>query len=304
MNDTLTNPGVLVINKEQGFTSHDCVNIVRRLTGIKKAGHTGTLDPEATGVLPIFLGKATRAIQYVDDREKIYLFKLMLGKRSDTFDIWGEIQPKTTVEEAALKEIKREDIEKALKHFLGDIKQVPPIYSSIKKKGKPLYKYARAGIEVEVPPRNVRIEELELLDYDDNKKEATLRVQCSKGTYIRSLCNDMGNLLETGGLMSYLVREANGQFKLVDSFKLSEINNEQELLKRMIPLNKVLLNLGTIMGTKDDFEALKDGKALTIKENSIIRTNEEGIYFIEYENNVISIGKLTDLTFKPDKVLI
>ncbi|MFA5637323.1 MAG: tRNA pseudouridine(55) synthase TruB [Anaerovoracaceae bacterium] len=304
MNDTLTNPGVLVINKEQGFTSHDCVNIVRRLTGIKKAGHTGTLDPEATGVLPVFLGKATRAIQYVDDREKIYLFKLMLGKRSDTFDIWGEIQPKTTVEEAALKEIKREDIEKALKHFLGDIKQVPPIYSSIKKKGKPLYKYARAGIEVEVPPRNVRIEELELLDYDDNKKEATLRVQCSKGTYIRSLCNDMGNLLETGGLMSYLVREANGQFKLVDSFKLSEINNEQELLKRMIPLNKVLLNLGTIMGTKDDFEALKDGKALTIKENSIIRTNEEGIYFIEYENNVISIGKLTDLTFKPDKVLI
>lgn len=304
MNDTLTKAGVLVINKEQGFTSHDCVNIVRRLTGIKKAGHTGTLDPEATGVLPVFLGKATRAIQYVDDREKIYLFKLMLGKRSDTFDIWGEIQPKTTVEEAALKEIKREDIEKALKHFLGDIKQVPPIYSSIKKKGKPLYKYARAGIEVEVPPRNVRIEELELLDYDDNKKEATLRVQCSKGTYIRSLCNDMGNLLETGGLMSYLVREANGQFKLVDSFKLSEINNEQELLKRMIPLNKVLLNLGTIMGTKDDFEALKDGKALTIKENSIIRTNEEGIYFIEYENNVISIGKLTDLTFKPDKVLI
>ena len=304
MNDTLTKAGVLVINKEQGFTSHDCVNIVRRLTGIKKAGHTGTLDPEATGVLPVFLGKATRAIQYVDDREKIYLFKLMLGKRSDTFDIWGEIQPKTTVEEAALKEIKREDIEKALKHFLGDIKQVPPIYSSIKKKGKPLYKYARAGIEVEVPPRNVRIDKIKLLDYDDNKKEATLRVQCSKGTYIRSLCNDMGNLLETGGLMSYLVREANGQFKLVDSFKLSEINNEKELLKHMIPLNKVLLNLGTIMGTKDDFEALKDGKALTIKENSIIRTNEEGIYFIEYENNVISIGKLTDLTFKPDKVLI
>lgn len=304
MNDTLTKAGVLVINKEQGFTSHDCVNIVRRLTGIKKAGHTGTLDPEATGVLPVFLGKATRAIQYVDDNLKTYLCKMQLGKRSDTFDIWGEIQPKTSKEEAALKEIKREDIEKALKHFLGDIKQVPPIYSSIKKKGKPLYKYARAGIEVEVPPRNVRIDKIKLLDYDDNKKEATLRVQCSKGTYIRSLCNDMGNLLETGGLMSYLVREANGQFKLVDSFKLSEINNEKELLKHMIPLNKVLLNLGTIMGTKDDFEALKDGKALTIKENSIIRTNEEGIYFIEYENNVISIGKLTDLTFKPDKVLI
>ena len=304
MNDTLKQQGVIVVNKEPGFTSHDCINIVRRITGIKKTGHIGTLDPEAEGVLPIFIGKATRAIEYVKDDEKIYTFKVTFGKRSDTFDIWGKLQESTSLEKENLEKLTRKDVEEALKTFLGEITQVPPIYSSIKKDGRPLYKYAREGIEVKVPERKVKIYEMDLLSYDEEQKEAEVRVVCSRGTYVRSLCNDLGDLLKTGGLMSCLLRERSGQFTLKESFLLSSIKDKEELYKHLIPLDHVLTSLGFIEGTKDDYHGLKDGKTITIEEENIKRIGEENIYYVLFEGDVIAIGTLMGHSFKPDKVLI
>ena len=216
--------GIILINKEKGYTSHDVVNIARKVLHTKKVGHGGTLDPDATGLLVLCVNKATKALQFISNDAKVYQAKLTLGLASDTFDISGEI-----LERQEVRQYSREEIVQALESFLGQSEQVPPIYSALKVKGKKLYEYARNNEAVEIEPRQITITAIELIGYQDNVIE--FKVACSKGTYIRSLCVDIAAKLGTTGLMSDLVRLQAGSFSLEDAVTIEQFkNNEYEIL--------------------------------------------------------------------------
>lgn len=209
--------GIIVVNKPQEFTSFDVVAVMRRLCGQRKIGHTGTLDPMATGVLPLLLGNATRAQDILPDSDKEYVAQFKLGIRTDTLDIWG-----TVLEERPV-ECKACDIEDIIPKYTGEISQLPPMYSAVKKDGVRLYDLARQGIEIEREPRMVNISELRLLTYDEDSRTGQLKVSCSKGTYIRSLIDDIGRELGCGAAMTSLVRTRACGFSLEDSVTLDEI---------------------------------------------------------------------------------
>lgn len=216
--------GIILINKEKGYTSHDVVNIARKVLHTKKVGHGGTLDPDATGLLVLCINKATKALQFISNDAKVYQAKLTLGLASDTFDISGEI-----LERQEVRPYSREEVVLALESFLGESEQVPPIYSALKVKGKKLYEYARNNEAVEIEPRQITITAIELLSYKDNVIE--FKVACSKGTYIRSLCVDIAAKLGTIGLMSDLIRLQAGSFSLEDAVTVEQLkNNEYEIL--------------------------------------------------------------------------
>lgn len=208
--------GVLNIDKPNGLTSHDVVRRVKRILHIKKAGHTGTLDPEATGVLPILIGKATKISQFLINSDKGYLCKMMLGVKTDTGDATGRIISISSGPFPSETEIRR-----AFKRFSGEILQIPPMYSAIKIKGMPLYSFARKGIEVERKAREVVIHSLEILNMEGHL--ITFSVLCSKGTYIRSLVSDIGDALGVGGHLVSLRRTIAGRFRIEDSIGLKEL---------------------------------------------------------------------------------
>ena len=212
--------GILVINKSAGFTSFDCVAIARRVSGEKKAGHSGTLDPNATGVLVVALGKATRLIEFMDHPLKLYECTAKLGMRTDSADIWGNEIPLgfEPSEFPGLVEVDR-----ALMSFVGDIEQTPPIYSAIKVNGKALYKYAREGKSVEIRKRNVHIESIKLTGYDRENGTLSFSVLCGRGTYIRSICDDLGNLLKTGCVMTSLQRTCAGGYELCEAVPIEKL---------------------------------------------------------------------------------
>lgn len=185
--------GILIVNKPKSFTSHDVVNIVRKTLNIKKVGHTGTLDPNATGVLPILIGKATKLSKYLIEHDKEYIATVKLGEKTNTGDAEGQIIRKDANLKNILKELNEEKVRKVLNLFLGKQKQVPPIYSSIKINGKKAYEYARNGQEIKLESRDIEIYEIELLKLKED--EMKFRVVCSKGTYIRSLCEDIAEML-------------------------------------------------------------------------------------------------------------
>lgn len=199
--------GMLVIDKPEGWTSHDVVAKCRRLLGERRVGHAGTLDPMATGVLPIFVGRATRAVEFAAEGGKEYLAGLRLGLVTDTQDVTGTVLAQSPVT------VSREDVEQILSRFRGDIMQIPPMYSAIKQGGKKLYELARAGKEVDRPPRPVTISALELVG-QSAPEEVTLRVACSKGTYVRTLCHDIGQALGCGGCLRSLRRTRAAGFTL------------------------------------------------------------------------------------------
>jgi len=208
--------GIFNIDKPPGWTSHDVVARVRRLAGQKRVGHAGTLDPIATGVLPVVLGTATRLVEYLADADKAYRATLVLGVTSDTYDREGALTPS-----ASTLMPSRDDVETALQQFRGEIEQLPPMHSAIKVGGKKLYELARRGIEVERQPRRVIISSLELIEY----KPPTLQifVECSKGTYIRSLAHDLGVALGTGAYLEELVRTRHGPFNLEGAITLGNL---------------------------------------------------------------------------------
>lgn len=208
--------GILLIHKEAGMTSHDVVFKCRKLLQTKKVGHCGTLDPDATGVLVLCVGKATKAIQFLTCDQKEYIATLSLGKFTDTYDASG-----TILEEKEFDGVT--NVEEVLNSFLGKQKQMPPIYSAIKVNGKKLYEYARNNEEVKIEPRDVEILEIELLSQKDN--EITFRVLCSKGTYIRSLCVDIAKKFSYPGHMSKLIRSQSGKFYLDNCVTLQDIEN-------------------------------------------------------------------------------
>ena len=206
------NGGRLLIHKEKDMTSHDVVNKLRRILHTKKIGHSGTLDPQATGVLLVLIGKACKVLPYLEDTDKEYIAKLQLGKKTLSDDIWGEV-----LDEKPIQEI--ENFSEVLQHFQGKIKQVPPMISSVRVNGKKLYEYARNHIEVQRPIREVEIYEIEVLD----EKELTFRVACSSGTYIRSLCHDIGEMTNNYGCMASLIRTKVGRFSLTDCVTLEDV---------------------------------------------------------------------------------
>lgn len=208
------NDGLIIVNKPAGYTSHDIVNIVRKTLHTKKVGHAGTLDPDAMGVLVVAVNKATKALQFLTAENKEYIATLKLGASTDTMDASG-----TVLDEKIFQGY--DNLTAVLNSFLGDSMQVPPMYSAIKINGKKLYEYAREGKEVKVDPRPIHIDEIKLLKEDND--EITFRVNCSKGTYIRSLCSDIAKKLGYPGYMKTLIRSRSGDFDLSQSCTLDEL---------------------------------------------------------------------------------
>ena len=225
--------GVIVINKPLGKTSHDCVGFIRRLCGTRKVGHTGTLDPMATGVLPICIGSATKASELLMCENKAYVAELILGMTTDTLDAEGEILSEQPVK------CTEEQIRKTVMSFVGEIEQFPPMYSAIKKDGKKLYELARQGISVERKKRKITIHSIKILDIDMDKASLRIHVECSKGTYIRTLCDDIGMALGCGAYMNSLERTRSGKFDIKNSYTFEELLK----LKDEGKLSDVIINV-------------------------------------------------------------
>lgn len=282
--------GFVNINKPKGMTSHDVVANVRRLTGIRQIGHTGTLDPFAEGVLPICIGRATRLIEYLDD-DKAYLATVQFGSNTDTYDIDGQVT------QTFDKKVTREEVEAILDDFRGEIEQMPPIYSAIKVNGKKLYEYARKGEEVEIKPRRVIIEKLELVDFDAAAQTAQLEVKCSKGTYIRSLAFDIGQKLAAGAHLSALTRTQAGRFKLENSITLQKLVFEEVKNYLINPID--VLPQKQLEVTQADLEKIKNGVSLR-KDNCPDKT----FLLLTYENNICAIGFSEDNIISLKKVFL
>jgi tRNA pseudouridine55 synthase len=211
---------IINLDKSEGISSHQAVQEVKRIYMAKKAGHAGTLDPLATGVLLVCLNEATKITRFLSDLDKEYIVRLKLGERTDTLDSTG-----TVIEKTEVFSVNEPDVRKVLKTFTGLVRHVPPMYSAIKIKGQPLYKLARKGLHIDRPEREVNIEEMELLRFES--PYADLRISCSKGTYIRTLCEDIGNALGVGGHMVSLRRTRTGSFLIEDAVSMKELRNRQ-----------------------------------------------------------------------------
>jgi len=218
--------GIVNLLKPSGMTSHDCVYALRRISGQKKIGHSGTLDPNACGVLPLFIGKATRLIEFTEKMTKKYRCEMLLGVVTDTQDIWGNV---LTDNRAAMNPISKEAVNSAFLSFLGSITQIPPNYSAVKVKGKRLYQYAREGEKVEVEERRITVNQISLLGFFPETNRLLFDIECSKGTYVRTICHDLGNLLGCGACMSFLLRTSTSGFHLASSKTLEELTSMSPL---------------------------------------------------------------------------
>ena len=278
--------GFLNVYKPKGMTSHDVVGRLRRVTKIKQIGHTGTLDPFATGVLPICIGKSTRLIEYLED-DKEYLATVQFGKNTDTYDLDGEVV--ATFE----KKVSEDDVRIALKSFEGEISQLPPIYSAIKVNGKKLYDYARAGQKVEIKPRTVFISKIELVEFNQENQEAKVLVACSKGTYIRSIAYDLGQNLGCGAYLSALERTKAGCFSVENTVNLDDLSEKDLVCKHLInPLD--VLNYPTQELSDSDRQRVSHGMSITNRG-----FNDSDIVFLLKSGKIYAIGKV-----EQDKVLV
>ena len=263
--------GILNINKPAGMTSHDVIYRVRRATGIKKVGHTGTLDPMATGVLPVCIGSAARITEYLDMDFKTYRCSMVLGKVTDTQDIWGEV-----VEEYSTEGIDRDDIENAFKSFDGFIDQTPPMYSAVRVEGKRLYEYAREGKEVKVKSRRIYIKSLKIEEIDTDKMTVTFFVKCSKGTYIRTICQDVGKTLGCGATLTALTRMASGAFKIEDALPLDALEkmSKEDIEAVMLCVDYPLTHFGKVLVDRDTARKFIDGFHIPLDKCSIVEEPE------------------------------
>lgn len=280
--------GILIINKEKNWTSHDVVAKIRKITG-EKVGHTGTLDPLATGVLPILIGKGTKFSKYLIEHDKVYEVELELGKKTDTADAEGRIIEEKNVDEEYINA----NLQKVLKSFIGKQEQIPPMYSAIKKNGKKLYEYARAGEKVEIEPRKIEIYNIELLKYED--KCINLKVSCSKGTYIRSLCEDIAEKLNTVGYMRNLNRLQVGKFKIENAIKIEDVNLES-IQEHLITLEELLKENDSIYLSNKKLKLFLNGVNLRI-------SNNDGLYKIYDDNKFIGTGTVKNSLLKRDIIL-
>ena len=281
--------GIINVYKEKGFTSHDVVAKLRGIVGQKKIGHTGTLDPDATGVLPVCLGKATKLCDLLTDKDKIYEAVMLLGKTTDTQDITGEI-----LEERSTESLTEEKVREEIESFIGDYDQIPPMYSALKVNGKKLYELAREGKVVERKARPVKILDIRIIEMD--LPRVRMEVSCSKGTYIRTLCHDIGEKLGCGGCMESLIRTRVSAFQIKDAKTLAEIEalkQEGMLEKILVPIDEMFLSYPKIT-VKDDWKAFaKNGNPLELKmlkeadgqneENQVRLYDEAGKFIAIYQ---------------------
>lgn len=290
--------GIINVHKEKGFTSHDVVAKLRGIVGQRKIGHTGTLDPDATGVLPVCLGKGTKLCDLLTDKDKTYETVLLLGKETDTQDISGQV-----LNEAVWEHLSEEEVKEAIVSFLGDSEQIPPMYSALKVNGKKLYELAREGKVVERKARPIRIKEINILDI--NLPEVRMEISCSKGTYIRTICHDIGIKLGTYGCMKELIRTRVSRFEISDSYTLSELQelkDHGELLSVIAPVDSVFQDVESfVLLSQMEFLAL-NGNPLKVDgiESSLHWANDQQIrvYLNSGEFVGIYLYKSTNKTLK------
>lgn len=286
--------GIIIINKPKGYTSHDVVAKVKKILNVKKVGHTGTLDPNATGVLPLLLNSGTKLSKYLIEHNKEYEVTLKLGIKTDTLDEEGNIIEERKVNWSELK-----PIEEILSSFLGKQEQTPPIYSAIKVKGKKLYEYARQGQTVEVSPRKIEIYEISLKQIRKEENEIDFKVACSKGTYIRSLCEDIAKKLGTIGYMKELNRVKVGNFKLEKSITMEQLeeNPKEFLEKHIITMEEILKDKPKIIIKQNELQPFFNGVKLNFEK-------EDGIYQIYKEDGTyIGTGCIESKKLKRDIIL-
>lgn len=279
--------GILNVYKPKGMTSHDVVSFVRRKLHIKRVGHTGTLDPDAEGVLPVLIGKATKLSDLIVAEEKRYVARVRLGVVTDTDDISGEI---IKTHEVSVSE---EDVLKAIQTFTGEIDQIPPMYSAIKVNGEKLYNLARKGIEIERKPRKITIFSLSVSDF--NGRSFNLSVHCSKGTYIRALCRDIGEKLGVGATMESLIRTESGMFNVNNAHTLEEIetavlNNDTERL--LIKTDVVLSSYERVDISEENVTKIKNGIRLRPEQLSISDFCESQLFRIYFNGELLCVLKV------------
>lgn len=289
--------GIINLKKEAGMTSHDAVFKLRKILHEKKIGHGGTLDPDVVGVLPIAVGKATRVIEYMTEAGKVYRGQICLGFSTTTEDASGEILEKTPV-----TDLSEEMVDQALSRFIGDIIQVPPMYSAVKVNGKRLYEYARAGQAVERPRRQVTIHNFKRTSQLSFKNDCCyfdFEVACSKGTYIRTLSVDLGKELGYASHMSYLERQASAGLQLEDALTLSEITEKvaQDDFSFLLPIEYGVMDLPRVDLTEDQVTEISFGRKIALD-----RPEEQLAAF--YQDKVVAILIPRDDLYKPNKVFI
>ena len=292
--------GIISIYKKRGFTSHDVVAKARGILRERRIGHTGTLDPEAEGVLPLCIGPATKAVNYLADADKCYEAEVILGATTTTEDATGEILTQASVD------VSREQIEEVVASFVGDYTQIPPMYSAIKVNGVRLYELARQGIEVERPSRQVQIYSCDIIEWIDEKR-FRIRVNCSKGTYIRTLCTDIGKALGCGAHMGYLLRTKVGAFTLEESLTLEQLEaNKEDIALHMQSLEVLFAHYPKAQINKNGTKYLNNGNPLsthhlcekeTYEEGALIRIyNEQGQFAALYKwnkkRNMLEVEKM------------
>lgn len=278
--------GIIVINKPKNYTSFDVVAVMRKLFSQKKVGHAGTLDPMATGVLPILLGSATKAQDMFPNSDKEYISDFKLGITTDTLDITGKILTTSDIK------IEKRQVEEELNHFRGAIKQVPPMYSALKKNGKKLYEFARKGIEVKREGRDIFIKELELIDFDEVEKSGSIRVLCSKGTYIRSLCDDLGRRLGCGAIMTDLKRTMACGFRIDDSVSIDKLKSvsESEIEKYVVGVESIF-NYPSVNISESQSKRFKNGGSLDLFRTSLKDNCEDnGKFCVYYKEKFLGLG--------------
>ncbi len=291
--------GILVIDKDQGMTSADVVYHLRKVLHIKKIGHAGTLDPDVTGVLPIAIGQATKLIELMHQQNKKYVGQGILGFSTDSCDTSGKILSSQKL----TQKIAATEIKKAMQEFIGEIEQVPPIYSAVRVNGKHLYEYARAGISVERPKRKVHITNYELERepfFDDEKGQETFsfQIECSKGTYVRSLVNDLGTKLGVPAVMKTLRRTASSGFDLEQAVKLSTIIEHPEHVTEFIqPLDAFFKDYSHSDLSETDWTKVKNGAAISLK------TNAKKVA-LRYNNSVKAIYQKDGTMYRPYLMLL
>lgn len=286
--------GILNILKPTGMTSHDVVSNVRKILNIKKVGHAGTLDPNVAGVLVICVGKATKFSEYLMSGDKEYVCELILGQSTDTQDSYGMV-----IDKSDKVSVTREELNEVLKKFTGELIQIPPAYSAVKLHGKKLYEYARQNIQVEKQGRPINIKSIELLKFDGNK--ALLKVRCSKGTYIRTLCNDIGKSLGTFGHMGILIRTESKGLHINNSVTLEKLKylNDSNKLDECLILVESIYKLDKINVESKYYDRLTAGNEVEAGLNT-----DSDKFYVYCRNSLIGIGKkVKDNTIKIDKML-
>ena len=273
--------GIIVVNKPKGITSFDVIRKLKKILKTKKIGHTGTLDPLATGVMLVCVGKATKLASDLEAKNKIYIADFDIGYATDTYDVEGKKIAENIIE------VSKENLEQSIKKFIGNIKQVPPMYSAIKIDGNKLYHLARKGIEVERPERDVTIKYINLLDFKDNK--AKIETEVSKGCYIRSLIYDIGQDLGTYATMTALQRKQVGDYSLENSYSLEQIekmifNNDFNFLKT---IEEIFSYDKYSLQTEKELTLYKNGNTVKIKENL-----ENKRYRIYFQNEFVGLANI------------